>query len=207
MTKRFRFRHIQKEGKDFLELSNDLAALNKAYAELFVQRYKDDPRGDFKTEMDARAKRIGLIGQRMFQSLLNQYRIPYIHDEPAFKFQEDRLVSDFMIPGFGSIEVKTRPFYTKPGLKTDMIIVNQKLWDNCVEHQHIPNFVICLRLNEAETTAEVMGYAHGSEVVSWPNCPGICVYEPGYCKDYKELRHFSRILTKLKALGIKETFE
>lgn len=201
MTKIFRFRHIQKDGKDFLELTDDLAALNKAYAELFVQRYKDDPRGTFTTGSDPREMGYGILGQRMFQSLLNQYRIPYIHDEPAFKFEEDRLISDFMIPGFGSIDVKTRLW------NTDTLIIRRNAWDSYVKRGEVPNFVVALRLTQEEKIAEIMGYAHGAEVKNWPNNPHICIRSPCHSKLYDELAPFSEIFTKLKALGIKETFE
>jgi len=201
LTKTFRFRHYQKEGKDFIELADDLAAVNQAYAEMLLKRYKIDPRASFRTGSDPREMRQWVIGQRMFQSFLNQYRVPYIHDEPAFKFTEERLVSDFMIPSFGSVDVKTRPW------KTDTLILRRDTWDVYEKRGEVPNNVLGLRLDDEEKIAEVMGYGYGVEVSGWPNNSNICIYAPCHSKLYRELHPFSEIFAELKALGVKETFE
>lgn len=198
MTRKFLMRHIQKEGKHFLEISDDLADVHKSYAEMLLQRYRENIRDFFVTGNDPKEMRQWVIGQRLFQSMLNQYRIPYIHDEPAFKFAEERLVPDFIIPKFGEIEIKTL------SMNTDTLIIKKKTWDVYVKNDTIPDYVIALMmLNREETMAEIVGYEHGKEVSGLPNAPHICIYSPCYSKLYKDLHPFSEIFGELKACSIK----
>ena len=63
------------------------------------------------TSRDVEDRRIGVIGQLMFQSLLQELRIPYLVDYPLFNLPEHRIFVDFLIPNFGSVEVKAFPKY------------------------------------------------------------------------------------------------
>ena len=173
--------------------------IHEAYARMLLSRYAENPRAIFRTGRNVKDARCGIIGQRLFQSFLNQYRIPYIHDEPAFKFAEERLVSDFTIPHFGALEIKTRPW------NTDTMIIQKVIWDTYVKEETVPDYVVALKLKPEENLAEIVGYEHGKEVSGLPNAPDICIYSPCYSKPYRELHPFSEILVKLKACSMKRT--
>jgi len=198
-----RFQLIKKlrvDGKlgDFLEIADDLMLVNQAYAEVLLKRYKDDPRASFVTGSDQKEMREWIIGQRLFQSFLNQWRIPYVHDEPVFKFECEKLFfADFIIPYFGTVEIKTRP------CTTDTMIVKKAVWDRYVKAKTIPDYVVALRL-ESENIAEIMGYEHGSEIEKLPNAPHICIYKPCYSEPYVKLHSSADLIEALKKCTIKE---
>jgi len=194
--KKFITRRIIKEGKDFFETADDLTEVNQAYAKMLLERYRNNPRADFVTGSDEREMRHWIIGQRLFQSFLNQWRIPYVHDEPTFSFASERLVPDFVIPKFGSVEIKTRPW------KTDTMIIKKVTWDHYVEEGTVPDYVIVLRLTPEENAAQIMGYEHGTEINKLPNAPHICVYTPCYSKLYSELHSFAELDNDLKSCSL-----
>jgi len=197
---RFRFRHIRVYERDYLEIADDLIYVHQAYAEMVLKRYKDDPRASFVTGSDEKEMRYWIIGQRLFQSFLNEYRIPYIHDEPAFKFESEKLgFADFIIPSFGTVEIKTRPE------NTDTMIIKKIVWDKYVEAKTLPDYVIVLRMDSSkENRAEIMGYEHGSEIEKLPNAPRICIYSPCYSKLYHNLHSPKELIEALKKCSMKK---
>jgi hypothetical protein len=195
--KKFLFRRIERDGKVFLEIADDLMKIHEAYAEMFIERYKKDRRLNFDTEHDATDMRLGIVGQRMFQSLLNEMRVPYIHDEPTFIFPSECLRSaDFLVQNFGSIEIKARP------ANTDTMIIKKSLWDTHVKNNAIPDYVIVLMIDTNEARAEIVGYEHGKEVSKLPNAPHICRYTPCYSKLYADLHPFRELDEALKACSM-----
>ena len=185
-----------RQGKDFLEIADDLAEIHQAYAKMLLKRYKENPRSNFITENDPKEMRAWIIGQRLFQSFLNQWRIPYIHDEPAFKFECERIVPDFIIPKFGSVEIKTRPW------QTDTLIIKKIPWDYYVSTKTVPDYVVALKLKPEENAAQIMGYEHGVEVNKLPNAPNICIYSPCYSKLYNELHDFRELDNLIKRCSL-----
>jgi len=196
--KKFLFRRIDHDGKVILEIADDLMEVHQAYANLLIERYKKDRRLNFATGgQDETDGRLGIIGQRMFQSLLNELRVPCIHDEPTFIFPTERLVSaDFLVPGFGSIEIKARP------ANTDTMIIKKSLWDTHVKNNAIPDYVIVLMIDTNEARAEIVGYEHGKEISKLPNAPHICRYTPCYSKLYADLHPFRELDDSLKACSM-----
>lgn len=181
-----------------MEIADDLMEIHEAYANLLIERYKKDRRLNFATGgQDETDGRLGIIGQRLFQSLLNELRVPYIHDDPTFIFPTERLVSaDFIVPRFGSIEIKARP------ANTDTMIIKKSLWDTHVKNNAIPDYVIVLMIDTNECTAEIVGYEHGKEINKLPNAPYICKYAPCYSKLYADLHPFRELDKALKACSM-----
>jgi hypothetical protein len=181
-----------------LEIEDDLADVYRAIAELLVKRYGKKRRSNFIGSRDLEDKQIGVVGQFMFQSLLNQLRIPHISDNPVFVFREHRILWDFLVPNLGSIEVKTfRP--------TDhYFMVKKNLWLSEVEGRDEPDYVVALRLLSSYT-AKPEGWLFGSEVSKLP------VSEKGgkltpFCDAYfcrfEELRPFPEFLARLKKCSL-----
>jgi len=166
----------------------------EAYAEMLLKRYKNNHRAHFG--WSANEGRAWIIGQRLLQSFLNQWRIPYIHDEPVFKFMSERLIADFVIPNFGTVEIKTRPW------STDTMIIQRASWDHYVKEEKIPDYVIALRLKPQENEAQIMGYEHGIEINKLSNAPHICIYSPCYSKPYSELHDFRELDEALKSCSL-----
>lgn len=185
-----------RQGKPFLEIADDLGDIHQAYAEMLLKRYKENPRSNFITENDPKEMRAWIIGQRLFQSFLNQWRIPYIHDEPVFKFECERIVPDFIIPKFGSVEIKTRPWLT------DTMIIKKSPWDYYVRSKTIPDYVVVLKLKSEENVAQIVGYEHGAEIDKLPNAPDICIYSPCYSKLYSKLHDFTELADLLKRCSL-----
>jgi len=184
--------------EQLIEIEADLAIIHWAYAKLLLQRYARLPRTDFKEGgwRDEVSTREGVVGQRIFQSLLNEWRVPYIHDDPVFEFKEHRTFHDFVVPSFGSIEIKTF------GKNDRHFVVKRELWQWEKEMNGVPDYVIALRLT-GKNVAKVEGWLHGSEVENLPNNPRVCRYVPCHCCRFEELRDFNEIGAKLKAYSMK----
>ncbi|MCP8316525.1 MAG: hypothetical protein H3Z52_15845, partial [archaeon] len=104
VKKRFSLPIAYLRDDNIIEIESDLVDVHKAIAELLSKRYSKSKRTDFVSLKDSEDKRIGVIGQLMFQSILIQWMIPHIPDNPAFEFKEHRILWDFIIPNFGSVE-------------------------------------------------------------------------------------------------------
>jgi hypothetical protein len=105
-------------------------------------------------------------------------------------------VPDFIIPKFGSVEIKTRPW------QTDTLIIKKAPWDHYVNNNTVPDYVVALKLKPEENAAQIVGYEHGSEVRGWPNAPHICIYQPCYSKLYNELHDFRELDSLLKLCSL-----
>lgn len=116
---------------------------------------------------------------------------------PLFKALTERIAPDFIIPGFGSVEIKTRPW------DTDTMIIKKGLWDGYVREETVPDYVIALRLARAENKAQIMGYEHGTEINKLPDAPNICIYAPCYSQLYEKLHDFRELDPALKSRSLK----
>jgi hypothetical protein len=139
-------------------------------------------------------RRVGVIGQFAFQSLLQEWRIPYLTDYPLFRFREHRLFVDFIVPGFGSIEVKSFPRYA------ERFIVKKRLWDATLK---TPDYVVAIRV-VSDSMCKIEGWLPGSEVAKLPYDPKVCPYEECYQTRFENLRRFRELLPKLLACSIDE---
>lgn len=177
--------------------------VNLKYAELFSERYKKKITSHFDN-IEGMAN--GFLGQRMFQSALNELRIPYLHDEMALKLVEDRVYGgDFILYKFNSkknlsIEVKTRAHGVelKPN---DYMLVKQVPWDTSASEGLTPDIAVGLRLTSDGLNAEIMGWTEGCNVVELNDkkaADRIGVYSPCYAIPYDALRKFAELIPQLK---------
>jgi hypothetical protein len=183
-----------------IEIESDLVDVYKAYAELLAKRYARSKRNNFISSKDLEDKRKGVTGQLMFQSILIQWMIPHIPDNPAFEFKEHRVLWDFIIPNFGSVEVKT--FHTIDRY----FMVKKELWLREIEDKREPDYVIALRLLD-DSKAKIEGWLYGYEVeklqVSEKESK-LTPYASAYYCRFEKLHPFSELLPKLKACCIGE---
>lgn len=178
----------------------DLAGIHKAHAELLTKRYARSKRTNFISSKDLEDKRIGVIGQLMFESILCHLRVPHIPDNLAFEFKAHRVLWDFFIPNFGSVEVKTFRNSDR------YFMVKKELWLREIEDKGPPDYVIALRLLN-ETEGKIEGWLYGYEVEKLPiseKGSKLTPYEPTYYCKFEKLHPFNELLPKLKACSIKK---
>ena len=178
--------------------------VNIKYAELFRERHKTSSFDNTESRAN------GFLGQRMFQSALNQLRIPYLHDEMALKLVEDRVYgADFILYKFNSkkklsIEIKTRDHGDKLE-PHDCMLVRRDTWDNSVKEGLTPDVVVGLRLTSDRLNAEIMGWTEGRNIVKLNDkkaADRIGVYSPCYAVPYDALRKFAKLIPQLKRCSI-----
>jgi len=146
------------------------------------------------TSQEIEDRKIGIVGQYMFMSILQEWRIPYLVDYPLFNLPEHRLFVDFIIPGFGSVEVKSFPRYAS------YFIVKRRLWSALSK---VPDFVIAICVL-SDNLGKVEGWLHGSEVANLPHNPEVCIYEECYCTPFTELRPFRELIPRLIECSLDE---
>lgn len=188
------FKRVNEEDGEYLESAGDLAEVNQAYARLAVERMKNKAINFERetTEQDLNDKSRGFIGQRLFQAELNHLGIGYMHDDLMFYFPEDRVSpGDFVIPEFGSIEIKTE----QP--RANYLVIKRSEWAYVVAKNLVPTYVLALRINRQETRVKLCGYLLGSEVAKLPHNDYICPITPCHCKRLDELRPYSELEEKL----------
>jgi len=182
--------------------------VNTKYAELFKDRYEKKITSHFDN-IEGMAN--GFLGERMFQSALNELRIPYLHDEMALKLVEDRVYGgDFILYKFNSkenlsIEVKTRDHGNK-SKPHDCMLVKQSTWDVSVKAGLTPDVVVGLRLTSDGLNAEIMGWTEGCNIVELNDkkaADWICSEEyPCYAIPYDALHKFAELIPQLKLCSI-----
>ena len=146
------------------------------------------------TSREIEDRKIGIVGQYMFMSILQEWRIPYLVDYPLFNLPEHRLFVDFIIPGFGSVEVKSFPRYASH------FIVKRRLWSALSK---VPDFVIAIRVL-SDNLGKVEGWLAGSEVANLPHNSRVCPYEECYQTPFENLKQFQELIPKLIACSIDE---
>jgi len=210
-------RRIVKSGEDYmLQITDDakdaefIRQVNIKYAELFGERYKKRMAEHFQ---NVQSMANGFLGQRMFQSMLNQWHIPYLHDEMALKFVEDRIIGgDFKVYDFKnkksvSIEVKTG-CYGKSELSPpyEYMLVNIEDWERNASQGSTPDIVIGLRLTWDMLNAEIMGWTEGYNIVGLNDkskAERICSEEhPCYAIPYNMLHNFAELIPQLRRYSI-----
>ena len=149
------------------------------------------------TSNDFEDVRIGVIGQILFQSLLQELKIPHLVDYPIFNLPEHRIFVDFIIPGFGSIEVKSFPKHA------EYFIVKKRLWDAMTK---IPDYVIAIRVI-SDSLGKIEGYLLGSEVAGLPRNSDICRYEECYATPFTNLKPFKELVPKLIEYSIDDAIK
>jgi hypothetical protein len=196
--------HYRLQITDDAEDAELIRQVNIKYAELFRERYKKRITSHFDN-IEGMAN--GFLGERMFQSALNELRIPYLHDEMALKLVEDRVYGgDFILYKFNSkenlsIEIKTRDHGDK--LKPhDCMLVKQSTWDASVKAGLTPDVVVGLRLTSDGLNAEIMGWTEGCNIVELNDkkaADWICSEKcPCYAIPYDALHKFAELIPQLK---------
>jgi hypothetical protein len=176
--------------------------VNIKYAELFGERYEKRTAEHFQS---VAAMANGFLGERMFQSVLNELRIPYLHDEMALVFVEDRVTGgDFILYDLESKENVT--VEVKTGVSPwGHMLVNKKDWDTPASKGLTPNIVVGLRLTSDGLNAEIMGYTEGCNIVKLNDSEAaqrICKKKPCYAIPYDALHKFAKLIPKLKRCSI-----
>jgi len=139
-------------------------------AETVVSRY-----GPEHWNKDEKATNFyGYLGEKLFESILLQYKIPNLHADPIYKeFEVYRSLGgrpfDFYIPGFGTIETKTAPpdqpslVKMKPATRI-RFMANKDRWD-----RQRSDYAAAIKIDsEASKRALLSGYLKGSEVEQLP---------------------------------------
>ncbi len=186
-------------GENLIEIEPNLGEVFDAYARLLSTRYQESSKTDYKSEETIEDKRMGVVGQKFFESLLVQWQVPFIPIDPLWLFKQHRpFLWDFFVPGFGSIEVKTtRPNYRYFGIK-------KSLWDIEVQSNPPPEWVTALRLVD-QSHAEIMGWLKGDEVTKleiFPKGHPIAPFADMYGCQFGKLHPFSEIKARLRACSI-----
>ena len=211
-------RIIKSDGHYMLQITDNakdadfIRQVNIAYAKLLGERYKERTAEHFQ---NVQGMANGFLGQRMIQSMLNQLHIPYLHDEMALRFVEDRVYGgDFIIYDFNnkesesvSIEVKTG-CYSKSELSPpyEHMLVNIEDWNGNVKANLTPNIVIGLRLTWDMLNAEIMGWTEGYNIVELNDknkAEWICSESyPCYAIPYNMLHNFTELIPQLRRCSI-----
>ena len=178
-----------------IKIESDIAKFESLTAELLQNRYREHPRSNFHEQglKDLEDKRVGMLGQTAFLSILNELRIPHNYDVPVFFWRQHRLPADFIIPNFGSVEIKTVK-------KNDRyLVVKRELWEKQMRTNHVPDYVVVLQCCDDDFL--ICGWLHGKEIGELPHNPVICPYAPCYCTELSKLRPFNELYAKLKKLS------
>ncbi|MEM3891813.1 MAG: hypothetical protein QW282_06630 [Nitrososphaerales archaeon] len=140
----------KRRGRFILEIERDLEAVVRSIVDLMISRFSTYSKTHFKGVSERKCVEQGVVGQLCFESLLSQWRIPYLASKPFFIDEEHRVLFDYEIKDFGVIELKTVEAADR------FLAVNRSRWDKEVELKGAPKYVVVLKVfNRFE--AEVCG--------------------------------------------------
>ena len=182
--------------KPVIQIEEDVTGIHTAYANLIISRYEEEKRKHF-TENQFENIKAGMIGQTAFQSLLNQWKILYIYDSPAFKWDVHRTFFDFIIRDKDGKTIKLEIKTVLRGAK--YFIVKKSIWNEKRE----PDYIIVLRYL-TDFFLLIEGWLRGSEVKELPPVPRrVTPYAEAYGCPLDKLRPWKELEPLIKACAIK----
>jgi len=107
----------------------------------------------------------GYLGQKIFESILLELKIPHLHADPLYRdFKVFRSLKmrpfDFYIPELGTFEVKATP----PGEKYTRFLANVRRWQ-----REKGEYAVAIKTDSIESKeAHLCGYLYGYEVEQLP---------------------------------------
>jgi len=119
------------------------------YTKFFLKRYAEG-KGEHWDKNDFNNVFNGMLGQKAFEIMLQQFNIAYIPNDPTIDWR-GKMDFDFFIPKLGTIEVKTfhhRCYYT---------LVKKSEW-------HDNDFLVVFQTIKERPALKLMGWLYGSEV-------------------------------------------
>lgn len=126
----------------------------KLHAQFYVKRYQEG-KGEHWKKGEKRNTFVGLVGQKIFDILLQQLEVFGIHNDPVIDWRGKKDY-DFLVNQLGSIEVKTFDYYCEYAL------IKLKEW-------HGNDYAVIFKFeDEAPTTVTMNGYLTKEEVESLP---------------------------------------
>lgn len=126
----------------------------KLHADFYIQRYRQGL-GTHWNQEDERTTYVGLLGQKIFDVLLQQLEIFAIHNDPVIDWRRKKQY-DHNVHDLGTVEVKTFDHYCKYAL------VKLSEW-------HKNDYLVVFKFEDREPTKVTMvGYLTGKEVESLP---------------------------------------
>jgi hypothetical protein len=133
------------------DVEPEVVELATLHAKIWMERWKKE-NGD--TGKDREWKNyMGLIGQKIFELVLQQLEIPYVPNDPILDWRKEKKY-DFRVPNIGTIEVKTVEHFQT---YTRLII-------KCIEW-HDSDYAFAVKLlDKTPTQAELWGYGTNKEV-------------------------------------------
>jgi len=127
----------------YLVTEGDIGPALDGLAEVIIERYKRAPKAHYFTEDQHKNLRLGIEGGLAFQSMLNQWRVPYLVQEPIFTWPAHKIPYDFIIrkPGGEMLRLEVKTFTLDDG----HVLVKDSDWDGVSRAHGRPNYLIVLR--------------------------------------------------------------
>jgi hypothetical protein len=168
------------------------------HAKFIVDRYRARPNRHWE-EDEAPNSFTGFLGQKLFDIILQQYNVPNDRNDPIIENWYYEKPYDFIIPNFGTIEVKTF------GYGRRKVLIKKSEW-------HGNDYIVAFRFMDRQPKkVEMMGWLTKDEVEhlliskKGEEIDGIC-YTPkadAYTADFNQLRPAEEFIEMLKKYAIK----
>jgi hypothetical protein len=182
--------------KGIYEVEEELIEIAIAHAKFFLKRYPKRPEYEHWTQKQKRNAYVGLLGQKIFDAILQQLSIPSVRNDPALEWLKPRPY-DFQILELGTIEVKTFDHYCRKAPFK-------------VSEWHGNDYAVVLQFkNRKPTIVHIVGWLTGTEVENLDVSEKgeyYTPYEKAYITDIEDLNPIEDFFKKLFECSL-ETIE
>lgn len=174
------------------EVEPELIEWAHLHAKFYIQRYKEG-KGNHWGQEEKRTDFVGLIGQKIFDLMLQQLAVPKDHNDPVLDWRLEKDY-DFNIANFGTIEAKCFDHNRRK------VLVKLSEW-------HGNDYLVVFKLQDKEPkTVNMMGYLTRKEVEKLPISRKGEVYTPyadAYICDFDELNPSNKFIKMLECFSLK----
>ena len=170
------------------------------HANFYLARYALSPAKHW-AKGEERTIYVGMIGQKIFDLILQQLAVPKDHNDPVIDWRREKPY-DFEVPGLGTVEVKTFDHYC------GKVLVKKSEWhgnDYCVVFKF---------MDKKPTEVHMKGWLTKEQVENLPvSKRGETKYTPyadAYITDFDKLKpanQFISMLYRLSLKGVKKRME
>lgn len=163
------------------------------HADFYVERYMQTPSGKHWSQREVRNIRIGLLGQKIFDIILQQLAVPKDHNDPVIDWRREKPY-DFNIPGLGTVEVKTFDHYCTK------VLVKVKEW-------HGNDYLVVFQLvGKTFSTVHMKGWLTREQVESLRvsrKGEHFTPYADAYITEFDKLKPANQFISMLYRLSLK----
>lgn len=173
-------------------VESELIKWARLHAEFYIQRYEEEPEKHWK-KGEKRNTFLGLMGQKIFDVVLQQLGVPKDHNDPVIDWRLEKDY-DFKVPDFGTIEVKCFDYW------------HEKVLIKVSEWHHNDYAVIFKFVDQGPTEVQMRGWLTREQVESLPiSRKGQTKYTPladAYITDFDKLNPSNKFIKMLGEISV-----